>query len=38
MKLVGEIIAACLNKNPKFTENDLRLTTLSICKKHPIYQ
>ena len=38
MKLIGEIIAACLNKNPKFTENDLRLTTLSICKKHPIYQ
>ncbi|MBR2505999.1 MAG: serine hydroxymethyltransferase [Bacilli bacterium] len=38
MKLVGEIIAACLSKNPKFTENDLRLTTLSICKKHPIYQ
>ena len=38
MKLVGEIIAACLHSNSKYSENDLRLTTLSLCKEHPIYK
>lgn len=37
MKLIGEIISACLSKSEKYTENDLRITTLSICKEHPIY-
>ena len=38
MKLVGEIIAACLHSNRKYSDNDLRLTTLSLCKEHPIYK
>ena len=37
VKLIGEIIAACLSNNKKYSENDLRITTLSLCKDHPIY-
>ena len=37
IKLIGEIIAACLSGNKKYSDNDLRITTLSLCKDHPIY-
>lgn len=38
VKLVGEIISACLNDSNKYTENELKITTLSLCKEHPIYK
>lgn len=39
IKLIGEIINVCLNKNQqKYEDNDLRITTLSLCKEHPIYR
>ena len=37
-KLVAEIISASLKDKEKYSENDLRLTTLSLCKKYPIYK
>lgn len=37
VRLIGEMISICLDKNPKFGEKDLALTVLSLCKKHPVY-
>lgn len=37
MKLIGKIISQRLQGN-KYSTEELRLTTLSLCKKHPIYE
>lgn len=37
MKLIGEIISQRLQGN-KYSAEELRLTTLSLCKEHPIYE
>lgn len=37
MKLIGEIISQRLQGN-KYSAEELRLITLSLCKKHPIYE
>lgn len=39
VRLIGEIIVAALKgENSKFSENDLHIMVLSLCRKHPIYE